>query len=514
MGWNRDINEKYNNKNEEVAVAGGLKKIDIHHSRGKLTARERMEALFDNGEFNEIEKYARSQLKNEAVNKKRYLGDGVICGYGRVNGETIFAISEDATISGGASGVTQVEKICRTLEQAIKTRKPFVMLCESGGARIEEGIMSLYAHSKLFKDNAIASGYIPQIAAIMGNCAGGSAYSPAMCDFVFMVEKTSQFFITGPKVIKAMGGGDITMDELGGASIHSKYSGQAHFVYQDDASCIEGIKKLINYITVKHQNNKNDRTNYSKLGKEIENIVPDNNRLPYDVRDVIVRLVDNGSFLEVLSEFAPNTVIGFARLGGRSIGIVANQAKHLGGALDCDAADKCARFIRFCDSFDMPLLTLVDVPGYLPGVEQERKGILRHGSKILFSYAEATVPQVSLVLRKAYGGAYCAMNSKALGCDIAFSWPICEFAVMGPDGAVDIIYHTQIEQSDSPKKLRDELIKKYEEKYLDPYYAAECGIIDEVIMPEETRKKLIVAFDSLENKNKEKFVKKHGNISL
>ena len=513
MTWKQAVKEKYVSMKEELFLAGGQKKIDRQHARGKLTARERMEILFDNGIFNEIEMYAKSQVELEDVKKKHYLGDGVVCGYGFVNGKTVYAVSEDATISGGASGATQVEKMCRTLEQAIAARKPFVMLCESGGARIEEGIMSLSAHSRLFKDNTVASGYIPQIAAIMGNCAGGSSYSPAMCDFIFMVNKTGQFFITGPKVIKAILGMSVTMEELGGASVHSRYSGQAHFVYQNDIECIEGIKELLEYVTVPKVPYFST-IDYSILGKEIENVVPEDKRYPYDVRDVITRIVDDQHIFEVLPEFARNMVTCFARINGRSIGVIANQANCNGGALDCDAADKCARFVRFCDCFDIPLLTLVDVPGYLPGIEQERKGILRHGSKILYAFAEATVPQVSLILRKAYGGAYCAMDSKALSSDVAFAWPICEFAVMGAGGAVDVMYHKQLEEAEDPAKLRAELIKKYEDKYLDPYYAAMCGMIDEVILPEETRQKIITAFDSLEDKEVKILPKKHGNISL
>lgn len=513
MAWKQTVREKYDSMKEELFLAGGQKKIDLQHSRGKLTARERMEALFDGGVFNEIEMYLKSQVELEDVKKKHFLGDGVVCGYGLVNGKTVYAVSEDATISGGASGATQVEKMCRTIEQAIVAKKPFVMLCESGGARIEEGIMALSAHSRLFKNNTRASGYIPQIAAIMGNCAGGSSYSPAMCDFIFMVDKTGQFFITGPKVIKAVVGMDVTMEELGGASVHSKYSGQVHFVCQDDLACIEGIKELLEYITVPKVPYL-PTTNYRRLGKEIEEIVPEDKRYPYDVREVIIRIVDDQTMMEALPEYAKNLVTCFARMNGRSIGIVANQANSNGGTLDCDAADKCARFVRFCDCFDIPLLTLVDVPGYLPGIEQERKGILRHGSKILYAFAEATVPQVSLILRKAYGGAYCAMDSKALSSDVVFAWPICEFAVMGAGGAVDVIYHKQLEESEDPVKLRAELIKKYEDKYLDPYYAAMCGMIDEVILPEETREKIIAAFDSLEDKKIEILPKKHGNISL
>ena len=515
MAWKENIINEYYKKKDELFLAGGQKYIDRQHDRGKLTARERLEVFFDNGEYNEIEMYAQTQIELENLGKRHYLGDGVICAYGNVNGNTVYVISQDSTISGGAGGVKQLEKTTRTLELAIKAKAPFIMLCESGGARIEEGILSLSAYSRLFMLNTRASGYIPQIAAIMGNCAGGSSYSPAMCDFIFMVDRTGQFFITGPKVIKAMVGQDVTMDELGGSEVHSKHSGQAHFVCKDDIECLEQIRQLLSYITVHkimYQDNKS--FDYQLLGKEIQDIVPEEKRFPYDVKEVIGKLVDKQKFFEILPEFAKNLVTGFGRFDGRSVGIIANQAKEGGGALDCDAADKCARFVRFCDCFDIPLLTLVDVPGYLPGVEQEKKGILRHGAKILYAYAEATVPQISIILRKAYGGAYCAMDSKALGCDVAFAWPICEFAVMGADGAVDILFRKQIEVADDPKAYREELIKKYEDKYLSPYFAASCGMIDEVILPEETREKIISAFAGLENKECTIVPKKHGNISL
>ena len=515
MAWDNIVKNNINNINKELLLAGGQDKIDKHHSRGKLTARERLQILYDNGKFSEIEMYSKTQIVVEGNNKKNFLGDGVICAYGFVNGEVVYTISEDATISGGASGVVQLEKMCRTLEKAISTKKPFVMLCESGGARIEEGIMALSAHSKLFKLNAKASGYIPQIAAIMGNCAGGSAYSPSMCDFVFMVKNTGQYFITGPKVVKATSGVDVTMEELGGAGVHSEYSGQAHFLCNDDQECIENIKQLLQYITVKQYNGPvNCKINYKKLGEEIENIVPDNSRYPYDVKDVICRIVDEQKYIESLPDFAKSIVTAFARIDGKTVGIVANQAKFNGGAICCDAADKCARFVRFCDCFEIPLLTLVDVPGFMPGIEQERKGILRHGSKILFAYAEATVPQITLVIRKAYGGAYCAMDSKELGSDIVFAWPICEFAVMGPEGAVDVIYHKQLSEVEDKVALRNKLIREYEEKYLNPYYAAKCGMVDEVILPEETREKIIIALKVLEQKKVNILQKKHGNITL
>ena len=514
MEWNKEIRSRHSVAKTEVYLAGGQNRIDKEHTRGKMTARERMETFFDNGVFTEIEMYSKTRIKPEEIQKKQYVGDGVICGYGRVNGTIVYAVAQDATISGGSGGETHVSKICRTLELAINAKKPFVQMCDSGGARIEEGILSLSAYSKLFWLNTQASGYIPQIAAIMGNCAGGSAYSPAMCDILFMVRETGQFFITGPKVIKALTGEEVTMNELGGADIHSKWSGQAHFVCSDDKECIERIRKVLSYITIPKSDYKTRKIDYAKRGKEIESIVPENKRHSYDVREVIRRIVDKGEFIELLSEFAKNLVIGFARLDGRTVGIVANQALYLGGSLDCDAGDKCARFVRFCDCFEIPLLVFVDVPGFFPGAIQEKRGILRHGSKILYAFSEATVPKISVIMRKAYGGAYCAMNSKAIGADMVYAWPICELAVMGADGAVDVIFNRRLREAADSDNLRDELIENYKKEYLNPYFAASCGFVDEVILPEETREKLINAYAGLESKNVQTIKKKHGNIAL
>ena len=515
MAWREEIREQYEAAKNEVALAGGQKRIDKQHLRGKMTARERMEAFFDEGRFTEIEMYAKTRIKPEEVQKTQYVGDGVVCGYGKVNGVTVYAVSQDATVSGGSGGETHVSKICRTLEMAISTKSPFVQLCDSGGARIEEGILSLAAYSRLFWLNTQASGYIPQIAAIMGNCAGGSAYSPAMCDILLMVKDTSQFFITGPKVIKALTGEEVSMDELGGADVHAEHSGQAHFVCENDQECLDMIRELLAYITIPKITYKPARKiDFVKLGRQLERLVPENTRQPYDVRAVIERIVDEAKFVELLRDFAKNLVVGFARLDGRTVGIVANQAQHMGGSLDCDAGDKCARFVRFCDCFDIPLLVLVDVPGFFPGTAQEKKGILRHGSKILYAFSEATVPKISLIMRKAYGGAYCAMNSKAMGADVVYAWPICELAVMGADGAVDVIFNRELNKAEDPDKLREEKIEAYKEKYLNPYFAASCGFVDEVILPEETRAKLIDAFAGLENKTAVTLNKKHGNIAL
>ena len=515
MAWSNGVKEKYNEIKEQAILAGGIERLEREHKRGKLTARERMERLFDNNEFTEINMLVKSRVISEEIQKKHYLGDGVITGYGKVNGTTVYAVAQDCTISGGAGGEAHVQKICRALELAIKTKSPFVCLCDSGGARIEEGIISLAAYSRLFYLNTQASGYIPQIAAIMGNCAGGSSYSPAMCDYIFMVKDTSQFFITGPKVIKALIGEDVTMDELGGAQVHSRISGVSNFVCENDEECIDEIRKLLCYISIKEQAYSGKKKGIDeKVGEKLENIVVENARSAYDVRHVIELLADENSFMEVSKDFAGNMVVGFCRFEGQTIGLVANQPSVLGGAINCDAADKCSRFVRFCDCYDIPLLVLVDVPGFYPGTAEEKKGILRHGSKMLYAFSEATVPKVSLIMRKAYGGAYCAMNSKDMGADKVFAWPICEIAVMGADGAVDVMFHKEISNADNPEECRQEHIKKYEEKYLNPYFAASYGMVDDVILPQETRSKIVGAFSALKTKEVVLIKKKHGNIPL
>ena len=516
MPWSEEVKQKYSEIKDEILVSGGEKRIQKEHDKGKLTARERMNRLFDNGEFDEIEAYRKSRVDLGEVQKKHYWGDGVICGYGYVNGISVYAVSQDCMISGGAGGEAHVEKMCRTLELAIESKRPIIFLCDSGGARIEESIISLAAYSRLFYLNTKASGLIPQIAAIMGNCAGGSSYSPAMCDFVFMVQNTSQFFITGPKVIKALTGESVTMEELGGTEVHSVISGQVHRVCKNDDDCLDQIRQLIEYLEIKETKKycETCTINYKLLGKEIEEVVSQDMRRPYDVKEVINRTVDNSSFFEILPSFAKNIVVGFARIDGKTVGIVANQPNVMGGALDCDSADKSARFVRTCDCFGIPLLVLVDVPGYYPGSKEEKKGILRHGAKLLYAFAEATVPKISVIMRKGYGGAYCAMNSKDLGADYVFAWPICEIAVMGADGAVDVMFAKQINVAENPVEFRQEKIKQYEEKYLNPYFAASYGMIDEVILPEDTREKLIKAYSSLKTEDKNRVVKKHGNISL
>lgn len=515
MAWDEKYEKKYKEQKRKVILAGGKERQEKQHAKGKLTARERMELLFDGGQFEEIEMYIQSRIEFDGGKKGRSSGDGVIAAYGNINGVSVYAVSQDCTISGGAGGEMHVYKICRALELAIQNRCPIVYICDSGGARIEEGIVSLSAYSRLFYLNTRASGMILQIAAIMGNCAGGSSYSPAMCDFVFMVKNTSQFFITGPRVIMALTGERVTMEELGGVDVHSRYSGQAHFVCEDDKCCLSEIRLLLTYIKRPQMTYKSTgKINYRVKGELIKDIVPVYKKKAYDVRNVIINLCDNKEFLEVLPEFASNLVTGFCRLEGQTIGIVANQPQVKGGALDCDASDKCARFVRTCDCYDVPILVLEDVPGFYPGIAEEKKGILRHGCKMLYAFAEATVPKITVIMRKAYGGAYCAMNSKALGADMVFAWPICEIAVMGADGAVDIVYHREIEDAENAEEFRQKEIEKYEEKYLTPYFAAAYGMVDEIIMPEETREKLIRAFHSLENKYVETYKKKHGNIAL
>lgn len=512
MGW-FEGKKQFTELQKEAKLAGGNERIEKEHKKGKCTARERVELLFDNHDFHEIGMLAKSRIEFSETSKKHYLGDGVITAYGMIHGITVYVAAQDATISGGAGGEQHINKVCHVLELAIKTKSPFVWLCDSGGARIEEGILSLAAYSRLFYLNTQASGRIPQIAAIMGNCAGGSSYSPALCDFTFMVGKTSQFFLTGPKVIKALTGEEVTMNELGGSDIHEKESGQIHLVCQSDEECLMNIRRLISYIKVK-QGEESDNSGNNSDTKKIEDIIPENPRYSYDVKEVIRCIVDRNSLFEMAPEFAANIITGFARLKGKTIGIVANQPCIYGGALNCDAADKASRFVRFCDCFDIPLLVLVDVPGFYPGLQEEKRGILRHGSKLLYAFAEAEVPRITVIMRKAYGGAYCAMNSKDLGADFVFAWPICEIAVMGADGAVDVIFHREISRADNPDEARKNWIEQYEKKYLNPYYAASYSIVDEIILPDDTREKLIAAFKALENKQVKQSEKKHGNIPL
>ena len=507
--------ERLKDLRTSAQAGGGLERIAKQHASGKLTARERMEALFDDGTFIEINDMITSRATDFGMEKKKCPGDGVVTGYGKIHGRTAFASSQDFTVGGGSLGEAHAIKICRAMDMAMSVKAPFISINDSGGARIEEGIDSLSGYADIFYRNTIASGVIPQISVILGPCAGGACYSPAICDYIFMVEKNSQMYITGPAVVKSVTGEMISASDLGGAVVHSATSGVAHFVYPDDLSCLNGVRQLLGYLPQHNRDHsmtvpgrKVDRCN------SLPSIVPADAKRSYDVRDVLGTFVDEDSFFEVQPNFARNLVVGFARLDGKTIGIVANQSAYMAGSLEINASDKGARFIRFWDCFNIPLLTLVDVPAFLPGSQQEHGGIIRHGAKMLFAYAEATVPKVSVIMRKAYGGAYIAMNSKGLGADIVYAWPIAEIAVMGAAGAVAIIGRRAIEAAEDPVAKRQELIDEYNEKFMNPFVAAEHGYVDEVIDPVETREKVVSAFEMLSEKAKKLPVKKHGNIPL
>ena len=499
----------------KVAEAGGENRIAKQHASGKLTARERMEALFDDDTFVEINDMMTSRAVDFGMDKKKILGDGVITGYGKIHGRIVFASSQDFTVSGGSLGEVQAMKICRVMDKALEMKVPFISINDSGGARIEEGIDSLAGYGEIFYRNTLASGVIPQISVIMGPCAGGACYSPSICDFIFMTESTSQMYITGPAVVQSVTGEEVSSADLGGAAVHSAVSGVAHFIYKDDLQCLNGVRRLVGYLP---QNNKERPLavsgRESNLCGKLADIVPGDNKKAYNVHDVIAAFIDENSFMEVQPDFAKNIVVGFARLAGNAIGIIANQSAYMAGSLEINASDKAARFIRFCDSFNIPLLTLVDVPAFLPGSQQEHGGIIRHGAKLLYAYSEATVPKVSIIMRKAYGGAYIAMNSKGTGADIVYAWPIAEIAVMGAEGAVSIIGTKVIQSAENPSAKKKQLLEEYNEKFMNPYIAVQHGYIDEVILPQETKQKLVEAFDMLSDKQKRIPDKKHGNIPL
>lgn len=514
--WEKRYSEELIARREKAVQGGGAKRIEKQHQAGKLTARERVEALFDPNSFVEIQTLVESRGDEFGMAEKKVPGDGVIIGYGMINGRIVYASIEDFTVIGGTLGEYHSKKICQIMDMAIKMRAPYISINDSGGARIEEGICSLDGYSGMFYRNTQASGFIPQISVVLGPCAGGACYSPAITDFVFMAEKAAKMFITGPAVVKAAIGEVVSADELGGAQVHSSKSGVLHFTYPDDISCLEGVKKLLSYLPP----NCSERPPFDPDFRGVENsykleqIVPDNQRKVYDIKEVLSCFVDRDSFFEVQGHYAQNLIVGFARLDGSVIGIVANNPKVIGGALDINASEKGARFIRFCDCFNIPLLTLVDVPGFFPGKEQEQNGIIRRGAKLLYAYSEATVPKITLILRKAFGGAYIAMNSKGMGADVVFAWPIAQIAVMGAEGAVDILYRKKIAESPNPTSTRQDLVREYEEHFMTPYIAAERGFIDEVILPEETRKKLSESFFALKDKNELRRTKKHGNIPL
>jgi acetyl-CoA carboxylase carboxyltransferase component len=501
---------------ERSLLGGGNDRIDEQHRKGKLTARERLDLLLDHGSFVELDRFAMSQSGELGNEDKRILGDGVVTGHGKVDGRPVFVFAHDFTVFGGSLGETFASKVCKIMDQALKVGAPVIGLNDSGGARIQEGVVSLGGYAEIFHRNVLASGVVPQISAIMGPCAGGAVYSPALTDFVIMVDKTSYMFITGPDVVKSVLNEEVTFEGLGGAAVHSQTSGVSHFFAQDEATAIQLIKTVLSYIP---QNNLEDPPvlktgdDPNRMDYELSSIVPSDRDKPYDVRDVITRVADIGSFLEIQSQWAPNIVVGFGRLDGRSIGIVANQPKHYAGALDNNSSIKAARFIRFCDAFNIPIVTFVDVPGFLPGVDQEHSGIIRNGSKLLYAYCEATVPKLTVILRKAYGGAYDVLGSKHIHADYNFAWPTAEIAVMGPEGAVKIIYRKEIMQ-EKDQTVVDKLLQEYREKFANPYVAAERGYVDDVIEPQETRPVLVKALDASFNKRESTPPKKHGNIPL
>lgn len=496
---------------------GGKEKIAKQHDAKKLTARERILYLMDEGSFVEVDAFVKHRCTEFNMSQTQAPADGVVTGYGTVDGRLVYVYSQDFTVIGGSLGEMNAKKICKVMDMAIKMGAPIIALCDSGGARIQEGIAGLSGFGEIFSRNVFASGVIPQITAIMGPCAGGASYSPALGDFVFMVDGTSEMFVTGPSVISAITGEKITMEELGGAKAHTEKSGVAHFIAKDDKECLDNIKTLLSYLP----SNNLEETPYINTGDEINrispqltNIMPDDSNKAYDVKDVISQIVDNQAFFEVHKNYAKNIVVGFARMNGSTVGIIANQPKVMAGSLDVNSSDKAARFIRFCDCFNIALVTLTDVPGYFPGLEQEQNGIIRHGAKLLYAYAEATVPKINVIMRKAYGGAYIAMSSKHLGADSVFAWPSAEIAVMGPEGAANIIFKDEIKNSDNPIETRKEKIQEYKEKFANPFEAAKYGFVDDIIEPDSTRPRIIAALEMLASKRETRPNKKHGNFPV
>jgi len=502
---------------EESKVGGGLERIETQHNRGRLTARERLDLLLDRGSFREVDAFVTHRTHDFNLDEKKFLSDSVVTGWGTIDGRLVYVFSQDFTVFGGSLGEVHAEKICKIMDMAMKTGAPVIGLNDSGGARIQEGVVSLGGYADIFLRNTLASGVIPQISAIMGPCAGGAVYSPALTDFIFMVKGSSYMFVTGPDVVKSVTSEDVSQEDLGGASVHSATSGVCHYVAENEADCMFLIRKLLSFIP---QNNMEDPPFVKSIDdplredESLDTLVPENPNKPYDIKEVITRVVDNGEFFEIHADYAQNIVVGFARLGGHSIGIVANQPAVLAGVLDINSSEKGARFIRFCDCFNIPLVTLEDVPGFLPGVKQEHGGIIRSGAKLLYAYCEATVPKLTVITRKAYGGAYDVMSSKHIRGDLNFAWPTAEIAVMGPDGAVNIIFRKELAEADDPVAKKAELVKEYREKFANPYVAASRGYIDDVIEPRETRARLINGLELLAHKRDSNPQKKHGNIPL
>jgi len=512
-----DKHETLEEYERQAELGGGDARRQRQHDAGKLTARERVELFFDPGTFQEIDKLITHRCRDFGMDHQRVPGDGVVAGHGRVNGRLVYAFAQDFTVFGGSLSETNASKIVKIMDLAVRNGAPVVGLNDSGGARIQEGVLSLAGYADIFLRNTLASGVVPQISAIMGPCAGGAVYSPAITDFNIMVRKTSYMFVTGPDVIKTVTHEEVSKEELGGAMTHNEKSGVAHFAVDDDRECLALIRTLLGYLP---SNNVDDpprsdtNDTRDREAPELDGLVPEAPNQPYDILDLIHAVADDGVFLEVHRHFARNLVVGFARLGGRAVGLVANQPAHLAGTLDVDASVKGARFVRFCDAFNIPLVTLEDVPGFLPGTQQEHGGIIKHGAKLLFAFAEATVPKVTVITRKAYGGAYCVMSSKHIRTDVNFAWPSGEIAVMGPEGAVNILYKRELEAASDPAELRAQKVSEFKEKLANPFVAAARGFIDEVILPRTTRPRLITALDSLDGKRDRNPPKKHGNIPL
>lgn len=498
-------------KREEAMLGGGVKRIEAQHKKGKLTARERIDLLLDQNSFEEFDMFVTHRCTNFGLEKQLFMGDGVVTGMGTVDGRLVYVFSQDFTVFGGSLSETFANKICKVMDMAMKVGAPLIGINDSGGARIQEGVNSLAGYGEIFWRNTLSSGIIPQISVILGPCAGGAVYSPALTDFVFVVDKISKMFITGPEVIKSVLGEEISQEDLGGAKVHAMITGNAHFYSESEFECFEQIKKLITFIP--WNNTRKARRFEPKDPKSVFNIneiVPGDPKEPYDVRNVIRAIVDDSDFFEIQEMWAGNIVIGFGRLNGETVGFVANQPMVMAGVLDVDSSDKAARFIRYCDAFSIPLCTLVDLPGYLPGIDQEHAGVIRHGAKLLYAYSEASVPKMTVILRKAYGGGYIAMSSRHLRADFVFAWPGAEIAVMGPEGAANIIFRKEITEAENPDEMRRKKVEEYKEKFANPYVAAAKGYIDTVIEPEETRKLLLHALEVSSTKVADRPFKKHG----
>ena len=513
----QDRFEELHRRNHAAEAGGGPERIERQHKAGKKTARERLEVLLDKGSFAELDRFVLHQSNDFGMDAQRIPGDGVVTGSGRIHGRAVFAFAQDFTVFGGSLSESYARKICKIMDLAMKTGVPLIGLNDSGGARIQEGVVSLAGYADIFLRNTLASGVVPQISAVMGPCAGGAVYSPAITDFVFMVKGSSYMFVTGPDVIKAVTHEEVSFEELGGAATHGTTSGVAHFAADSEDECLALIRELMTFLP---QNNAEDppvrptTDPADRADPDLQKVVPDQPNKPYDIKDIVRPVLDDRYFFEVQADYAPNIVIGFGRLGGRPVGIVANQPAHLAGCLDISASVKAARFVRFCDCFNLPLVTFEDVPGFLPGTAQEFGGIIKHGAKLLYAFCEATVPKLTVITRKAYGGAYCVMSSKHIRGDANFAYPTAEIAVMGPDGAVNILYKREMEAAQNPAALKEEKTREYREKFANPYVAAERGYIDEVIEPRDTRRRLIQALEVLHTKRDTNPPRKHGNMPL